>query len=109
MKCIRELDDVEQIVLCMHFGFHHPEFNDDERTYKLSEIQKALNAAGYEANAINEYRSARRHITDIMYKAGVVTKRNKYQSAKEEIGLKFKDVETVNKMFEALNLIDIDD
>ena len=102
-RCIDALDETEQIVLCMHFGFHHPQFNDDERTYKLSEIQNALNAAGYEVNAINEYRSARRHIADIMYKAGVVGKRNKYQSAKEDIGLKFKDTETANEVFEALN------
>lgn len=102
-KCIEKLDEAEQIVLCMHFGFFYPEFNEDERTYKLTEIQKALNAAGYEVNAINEYRSARRHIADIMYKAGVVGKRNKYQSAKEEIGLKFKDVETANEMFDAIN------
>jgi RNA polymerase sigma factor (sigma-70 family) len=106
-KCIDSLEETEQIVLCMHFGFHHPIFNDDERTYKLSEIQNALNDAGYEVNAINEYRSARRHIADIMYRAGIVGKRNKYQSAKEEIGLKFKDIETANEMFEALNDIDI--
>jgi RNA polymerase sigma factor (sigma-70 family) len=106
-QCLDALDDTEQIVLCMHFGFYHPEFNDDERTYKLSEIQKTLIDAGYDVNAINEYRSARRHIADIMYKAGVVGKRNKYQSAKEEIGLKFKDTETANEMFEALNDVDI--
>jgi RNA polymerase sigma factor (sigma-70 family) len=106
-ECIDALDETEQIVLCMHFGFHHPIFNDDERTYKLSEIQKTLNDAGYDVNAINEYRSARRHIADIMFKAGVVGKRNKYQSAKEEIGLKFKDVDMANEMFDALNEIDI--
>lgn len=108
-QCIDELDETEQIVLCMHFGFHHPIFNDDERTYKLSEIQKVLTSAGYEINAINEYRSARRHIADIMYKAGVVGKRNKYQSAKEEIGLRFKDVEAANELFDALNDIEVDE
>ena len=107
IKCLNILDDTEQIVLCMHFGFFHPEFNDDERIYKLSEIQRALDEAGYEVNAINEYRSARRHIADIMYKAGVVGKRNKYQSAKEDVGLKFKDTETAGELFDALNSIDI--
>ena len=106
-KCIDALDDTEQIVLCMHFGFYHQEFNDDERTYKLSEIQKVLNDAGYEVNATNEYRSARRHIADIMYKAGVVGKRNKYQSAKEDVGLKFKDTEAANELFEALTDADL--
>lgn len=102
-KCIDMLDETEQIVLCMHFGFYHERFNEYENTYKLSEIQKTLDAAGYDVNAINEYRSARRHIADIMYRAGVVGKRNKYQSAKEDIGLKFKDLDSVNEMFEALN------
>ena len=106
-KCIEALDETEQIVLCMHFGFYHPEFNDGERTYKLSEIQKALTDAGYDANAINEYRSARRHIADIMYKAGVVGKRNRYQRAKEDVGLKFKDTEAVGELFDALNDIDL--
>jgi RNA polymerase sigma factor (sigma-70 family) len=105
--CIDALDETEQIVLCMHFGFYYPIFNEDEQTYKLSEIQKAMNEAGYEVNAINEYRSARRHIADIMYKAGVVGKRNKYRSAKEEIGLKFKDTEAAEDLFNALNDIDL--
>jgi RNA polymerase sigma factor (sigma-70 family) len=105
--CIDALDETEQIVLCMHFGFYYPVFNEDEHTYKLSEIQKVLNSAGYEVNAINEYRSARRHIADIMYKAGVVGKRNKYRSAKDDIGLKFKDTEAAEEMFEALNDIDL--
>ena len=106
-NCIDSLDEVEQIVLCMHFGFYHPQFNDGEKTFKLSEIQKTLTDAGYEANAINEYRSARRHIADIMYKAGVVTKRNRYQSAKEDIGLKFKDTDTALEVFDALNEVDL--
>jgi hypothetical protein len=38
-----------------------------------------------------------------MYNEGVISKRNKYQSAKEEIGLKFKDTEAANEMFDALN------
>jgi hypothetical protein len=90
----------------MHFGFFLPKFNEGERTYKLSEIQKVLTAAGYEVNAINEYRSARRHIADIMYRAGVVGKRNKYQSAKEDVGLKFKDTDAAQEMFDALNEAD---
>ena len=102
-ECIEMLDEEEQIVLCMHFGFYYPKFNEDEHTYKLSEIQKVLDANGYDLNAINEYRSARRHIADIMYKQGLVGRRNKYQSAKEEVGLKFKDQETMNEMFDALN------
>jgi RNA polymerase sigma factor (sigma-70 family) len=106
-NCLDSLDETEQIVLCMHFGFYHPIFNDDERLYKLSEIQKALNEAGYEVNAINEYRSARRHIADIMYKAGVVGKRNKYQSAKEDIGLRFNDSEAADELFDALNEINL--
>jgi RNA polymerase sigma factor (sigma-70 family) len=101
--CIESLDETEQIVLCMHFGFYYPGFNEDERVHKLSEIQKALDLAGYGVNAINEYRSARRHIADVMYKRGLVGKRNKYQSAKEEIGLKFTDIAAVNEMFDALN------
>lgn len=106
-RCIDMLDEEEQIVLCMHFGFYYPVFNEDESTYKLSEIQKALNKAGYDVNAINEYRSARRHIADIMYREGLVTKRNKYQSAKEEIGFKFNDVDTANELFDALNSVDL--
>ena len=106
-ECIDALDETEQIVLCMHFGFYLPRFNEDEQRYKLSEIQKVLNAAGYEANAVNEYRSARRHIADIMYKAGIVGKRTKYQSAKDDVGLKFKDDEAANDLFEALNDIDL--
>lgn len=102
-RCIETLDETEQIVLCMHFGFYYPEFNEDEKTYKLTEIQTALNKAGYEVNAINEYRSARRHIADAMYKAGVIGKRNKYQSAKEEIGLRFKDTSVADELFDALN------
>jgi RNA polymerase sigma factor (sigma-70 family) len=101
--CLDQLDETEKIVLCMHFGFYYPVFNEGERTYKLSEIQKALDKAGYEINAINEYRSARRHIADIMYKSGVVKKRNRYQSAKEDIGLKFNDLDTVKEMFDALD------
>jgi RNA polymerase sigma factor (sigma-70 family) len=106
-QCIDELDETEQIVLCMHFGFFHPGFNEDEITYKLSEIQTALNEAGYDVNAINEYRSARRHIADIMYKNGLVSKRNRYQTAKEEIGLKFSDVDSANELFDALNDVDL--
>ena len=100
------LDEEEQIVLCMHFGFYYPVFNEDERTYKLTEIQKVLDNAGYNINAINEYRSARRHIADIMYKAGLVNKRNQYQSAKEDVGLKFNDADTTNELFDALNSLD---
>ena len=106
-KCIEMLDEEEQIVLCMHFGFYCPVFNEDEQTYKLSEIQKALNKAGYEVNAINEYRSARRHIADIMYQEGLVSKRNKYQSAKEEVGFKFTDIDAANELFDALNSVDL--
>lgn len=102
-ECLASLDLTERIVLCMHFGFYHPKFNEEERTFKLSEIQKALNDAGYDVNAINEYRSARRHIADIMYRQGLVGKRNKYQKAKEDIGLKFKDLDAANEMFDALN------
>jgi hypothetical protein len=91
----------------MHFGFYYPYFNEDERTYKLNEIQKKLDAAGYEINAINEYRSARRHIADIMYKSGLVGKRNRYQTAKEEVGLKFNDVEAANELFDALNEVEV--
>lgn len=105
--CIEELDEEEQIVLCMHFGFYYPRFNEDESTHKLTDIQKALDRAGYNINAINEYRSARRHIADIMYRKGIITKRNKYQSAKEEIGLKFNDMDAANELFEALNDIDL--
>jgi RNA polymerase sigma factor (sigma-70 family) len=104
--CIEQLDVEEQIVLCMHFGFYYPVFNEEERTYKLTEIQKILDNAGYDINAINEYRSARRHIADIMYKAGLVNKRNQYQSAKEDIGLKFNDADTTNELFDALNSLD---
>jgi RNA polymerase sigma factor (sigma-70 family) len=106
-ECINLLDEEEQIVLCMHFGFYYPYFNEDERTYKLNEIQKKLDAAGYEINAINEYRSARRHIADIMYKSGLVGKRNRYQTAKEEVGLKFNDVEAANELFDALNEVEV--
>ena len=106
-KCLEMLDEEEQIVLCMHFGFYYPVFNEDEQTYKLSEIQKALNKAGYEVNAINEYRSARRHIADIMYQEGLVSKRNKYQSAKEEVGFKFTDIDAANELFDALNSVDL--
>lgn len=102
-ECIATLDEEEQIVLCMHFGFYYPKFNEDEKTHKLTEIQAAFNQAGYEVNAINEYRSARRHIADAMYKAGLIGKRNKYQSAKEEIGLRFKDTSVADEMFDALN------
>lgn len=105
-KCINQLEELEQIVLCMHFGFYYPKWNEAEQQFKLTEIQKALATEGYECNAINVYRAARRHIADIMYNEGVITKRNKYQSAKEEIGLKFKDTETANEMFSALNEID---
>ena len=101
--CLDQLDETEKIVLCMHFGFYYPVFNEGERTHKLSEIQKILDKAGYEINAINEYRSARRHIADIMYKSGIMKKRNRYQSAKEEIGLKFTDLDTVQEMFDALD------
>ena len=83
-------------------------FNEDEKTHKLNEIQKALDKAGYEINAINEYRSARRHITDIMYKAGLVSRRNKYQNAKEDVGFKFNDFEMVNELFDALNKLDFE-
>lgn len=106
-ECLDQLDETEQIVLCMHFGFYYPIFNEDEKTYKLSEIQKALNVNGYDVNAINEYRSARRHIEDILYKSGIVGKRNKYRSAKEDVGLRFKDTDTANELFEALNDIDM--
>ena len=102
-KCIQMLDEEEQIVLCMHFGFYYPRFNEKEKTYKLTEIQKILNDAGYNINAINEYRSARRHIADIMFKAGIVNKRNRYQNAKEEIGLKFNNADVAKEMFDALN------
>lgn len=106
-QCIEMLDVEEQIVLCMHFGFYYPKFNEYERTYKLSEIQKILDEAGLDINAINEYRAARRHIADIMYRRGVIGKRNKYQSAKEDVGLKFSDTKTANDLFDALNDIDI--
>ena len=105
--CLAELDETEQIVLCMHFGFYYPKFNEDEKTYKLSEIQKALNENDYDVNAINEYRSARRHIEDILYRSGLVGKRNKYRSAKEDVGLRFKDTDMADELFEALNSIDI--
>ena len=105
-NCINQLDTLEQIVLCMHFGFYYPGWNEGEHTYKLVDIQKALNKNGYDCNAINIYRSARRHIADIMYNEGLISKRNKYQSAKEEIGLKFKDTQTANEMFDALNEFD---
>lgn len=101
--CLDELDEVESIVLCMHFGFYYPKFNEGENTYKLSEIQQKLDEAGIEANAINEYRAARRHIADILYKRGIVNQRNRYQNAKEEIGLKFKDSSTADDLFDALN------
>ena len=39
----------------MHFGFYYPKFNEYERTYKLSEIQKILDEAGLDINAINEF------------------------------------------------------
>lgn len=106
--CINQLEELEQIVLCMHFGFYYPEWNEAELQFKLTDIQKALNTAGYDCNAINVYRAARRHIADIMYTEGVISKRNKYQSAKEEIGLKFKDTETANEMFDALNEMEDD-
>ena len=106
-ECLNELDEVENIVLCMHFGFYYPKFNEDAKIYKLSEIQRVLNKAGYETNAINEYRAARRHIADILYKKGIVGQRNRYQSAKEEIGLKFKDADSADDLFNALN--DIED
>lgn len=106
-ECLNELDEVENIVLCMHFGFYYPKFNEDAKIYKLSEIQRVLNEAGYETNAINEYRAARRHIADILYKKGIVGQRNRYQSAKEEIGLKFKDADSADDLFNALN--DIED
>lgn len=102
-NCIEQLDELEQIVLCMHFGFFYPKWNESEKIYKLNEIQKRLDKAGIDCNAINVYRSARRHIADIMYNEGLINKRNKYQSAKEEIGLKFKDTETAMEMFDALN------
>lgn len=105
-ECLEELDDVEYIVMCMHFGFFHEEFNPEEKTIKLSEIQKILDKAGYEVNAINEYRSARRHIADIMYKRGLISKRNLYQSAKEDVWLKFKDTDTAQELFDALNEVD---
>lgn len=105
--CLNELDEVENIVLCMHFGFYYPKFNEEERTHKLSEIQQKLDEAGISANAINEYRAARRHIADILYKKGIVGKRNKYQNAKEEIGLKFFDNDAADDLFDALN--DIED
>ena len=79
---------------------------DYEKTIKLSEIQKILDKAGFEVNAINEYRSARRHIADIMYKKGLIGKRNLYQSAKEDVWLKFKDTDTAQELFEALNEVD---
>lgn len=101
--CINQLDELERIVLCMHFGFYYPVWNEAEREFKLTDIQKALTAAGYDCNAINIYRASRRHIADIMYAEGVISKRNKYQSAKEEIGLKFKDTEAATEMFDALN------
>lgn len=106
--CISQLEELEQIVLCMHFGFYCPEWNEAELQFKLTDIQKALNTAGYDCNAINVYRAARRHIADIMYNEGVISKRNKYQSAKEEIGLKFKDTEAANEMFDALNEMEDD-
>ena len=100
------LEPTEQIVRCMHFGFYYPKFNEDEHTYKLTEIQKILDKNGFDVNAINEYRSARRHIADIMFKQGLVGRKNKYQTAKEEIGLKFTDKETMEEMFAALNETD---
>lgn len=102
-ECISQLDPLEQVVLCMHFGFYYPEWNEEERVFKLVEIQKKLNSVGIDSNAINIYRSARRHIADIMYNEGLIAKRNKYQSAKEEIGLKFKDTEVAQEVFDTLN------
>ena len=103
-QCISQLDEQEQIVLCMHFGFYYPKWNDLENTHKLTEIQKAFDSHGIPANAVNLYRSARRHIADILYKEGMVSKRNRYISAKEsDVGLKFKDVEEAQEMFDALN------
>ena len=108
-ECIKLLDEVEQIVICMHFGFPHDKFNIDENIYKLSEIQKVLTEAGYDVNAINVYRAARRHIGVLLQKTGIVGKKNKYQSAKEEIGLRFRDDKVAEEMFDALNEINIDD
>jgi len=101
--CLATLEPIEQIVLCMHFGFYHPKYNPDERTYKISDVQTILDKAGLDVNAINEYRSARRHIADQIYKAGLIGKRNRYQSAKDEIGLRFKDEDDVLELFNALN------
>lgn len=105
-KCINQLDENEQIVLCMHFGFFYPIFNEMENTHKLSEIQKIMDKCGKQMNVINEYRSARRHIADIMYKEGLVAKRDKYQSAKDDIGLRFRDTDMAQELFDALNQLD---
>ena len=107
--CLNQLDEVENIVLCMHFGFYHPVFNQEEKEYKISSIQKMLTRHGIDVNAVNVYRSARRHITEILYDAGIVQKRNRYQSAKDDAGFKFFDPKTANEMFEALNEVPDDE
>lgn len=102
-NCIKQLDPQEQVVLCMHFGFYFPKWNEGETTHKLSEIQKLFDKNELDINAVNVYRSARRHVADILYKEGLISKRNRYMSAKEDIGLKFRDVDEANEVFEALN------
>lgn len=104
-KCIDELDEYEQIVLCMHFGFYYPGWNENNKTYKLIEIQKKFDKKGVDINAVNVYRSSRRHIAEALYNNGLIGKRNRYQSAKEEIGLKLKDTDEMEELFDALDAI----
>lgn len=101
--CIEQLDEDEQVVLCMHFGFYYPKYNERERTYKLTDIQQILNKDGMDINVVNVYRAARRHIADLLQKHGLAQRKNRYQRAREDVGFKFSDKDMANELFEALN------
>lgn len=64
--CIDLLDEDEQIVICMYFGFYHEVFNQYEKTYKLYEIQSILDNAGRNVNAISKFQSAKTHIASLL-------------------------------------------